>query len=187
VAALIGLSGSLRRASYNTALLRAAASMLPEGTTLQVCTPHGIPLYDGDLQAEGMPPAVSAMKELVAAADGLILATPEYNHSVPGVLKNTIDWLTRPPSDIARVFAGKPVALIGATPGGFGTILGQNAWLPVLRALRMRLWTDERLQVSRAASVIDATGAIVDPRVAEQLRQFVAGFAAFADRARSGR
>ena len=116
---LFGLSGSLRRGSLNAALLRAAAELMPQGATLTVGTIHGIPLYDADIEAaDGIPGPVTALKDAIAAADGLLLATPEYNNSIPGVLKNAIDWLSRPPADIKRVFAGRPVALIGASPGG---------------------------------------------------------------------
>jgi len=125
VARLIGISGSLRKGSYNTALLRAAAECAPPGTEVEVATCAGIPLYDADLEeAQGIPAAVAALKDRVAAADGLVIATPEYNHGIPGVLKNTIDWLSRPPADIGRVFGGKPVAILGATPGAGGS---QNA------------------------------------------------------------
>jgi chromate reductase, NAD(P)H dehydrogenase (quinone) len=97
---------------------------------------------------------------------------------MPGVLKNAIDWLTRPPSDITRVFGGKPVAIMGATPGGFGTILSQNAWLPVLRTLGMKPWFGGRLLVSRAHQVFGDGGESTDVRLKEQIRQFVQGFTA---------
>jgi chromate reductase, NAD(P)H dehydrogenase (quinone) len=177
---LIGLSGSLRQASYNTALLRSAAGMMPEGSELIVETIRGIPLYDADLEAEGIPEKVTALKDAIAAADGLLLVTPEYNNSIPGVFKNAIDWLSRPPADIKRVFRGKRVALIGASPGGFGTILSQNAWLPVLRTLEAEFWSEGRLLVSRAQGVFDQNGAITDPKIAEQLRTFLQGFVVFA-------
>jgi hypothetical protein len=99
------------------------------------------------------------------------------------VFKNAIDWLSRPPSDAARIFKNRPFAVIGASPGGFGTILAQNAWLPVLRTLGARYWSGGRLMVSRASQVFDAQGAIVDPKLAEQLQQFVAGFAGYASAA----
>ena len=120
------------------------------------------------------------MKEAIVAADGLILATPEYNNSIPGVFKNAIDWLSRPPDDIPRVFGGRPTALIGASPGGFGTILSQNAWLPVLRTLRTRLWLGGgSLLVSRAHKVFSEDGSLADDGIRDKLRDFVKGFADF--------
>jgi NAD(P)H-dependent FMN reductase len=181
MATILGISGSLRRLSFNTSLLRAATSLMPSGSTLDVRTLHGIPLYDGDEEAaHGVPGPVADLKEAITAADGVILCTPEYNNSMPGVFKNAIDWLSRPPADIKRVFAGKPAALMGASPGGFGTTLSQVAWLPVLRTLGMDLWTGSRLLVSRAGTVFDANGAMTDDGVRQQLRQYLDGFAAFA-------
>lgn len=177
---LVGFSGSLRKDSFNTALLHAAGAMMPVGSRLEMMSIAAFPLYNGDDEAaHGIPAEVAALKDAIAAADGLLIATPEYNNSIPGVTKNALDWLTRPAADIPRVFAGKPVALMGASPGGFGTILSQNAWLPVLRTLGAELWTGGRLLVSRAGSVFDADGAIADARARDSLRKFVEGFVAF--------
>jgi len=177
---ILGISGSLRKGSYNTALLRAAVALMPDGAQLEAGSISGIPLYDGDLEAaQGIPPAVESLKKKIGEAQGLLLITPEYNNSIPGVFKNAIDWLSRPSSDIAKVFGGRPVGLIGASPGGFGTILSQNAWLPVLRTLGTRPWFGGRLQVSRAGSVFNEAGELTDPAMREQLRKYLAGFVGF--------
>ncbi len=174
---LIALSGSLRKASLNTALLQAASRLMPDGASLSVHTLHGIPLYDGDVEAQGMPAAVSTLRAAIQAADGLLIATPEYNHSIPGVLKNGLDWLSRPPAEGRKTFGGKPVALIGASPGGFGTIQSQDAMLTVLHALGCEAWFGGRLLVSKANTLITPEGAL-DEALAGQLRDFLAGFVA---------
>ena len=177
---IIAISGSLRRQSYNSALLRAAGRLVPGGVALETHTIRDIPLYNYDVEAQhGVPEPVDKLKDVLAGSDGLLLATPEYNNSIPGVLKNAIDWLSRPPKDIARVFGDLPVAVIGASPGGFGTTLAQVAWLPVIRTLGMRHWTGGRLLVSKAADVFDAEGNLGDDAVRERLAQFLAGFATF--------
>ena len=177
---IIGLSGSLRAGSYNAQLLRAAVRLAPSGMELVSGTIRGIPLYDGDVEAsEGVPPLVAALKDQIAAADGLLLVTPEYNNSIPGGFKNAIDWLTRPATDIPRVFGGKPVGLIGASPGGFGTILSQNAWLPVLRTLGTEPYFGGRLMVSRAHKAFDEGDKFADPAMEEMLKGYLAGFAEF--------
>jgi NAD(P)H-dependent FMN reductase len=176
---IVGMSGSLRQGSFNAALLRAAAELAPEGTEIVVETIRGVPLYDGDVEkAEGIPAPVARLKDAVAAADGLLLVTPEYNNSIPGVFKNAIDWMTRPPADIPRVWGGKPVAVIGASPGGFGTILSQNAWWPVLRTLRADPWFGGRLMLARAGDAF-AEGRLASEAARERLKGFVEGFAAY--------
>ena len=178
---ILGISGSLRAGSFNTALLRAAKDVAGDGIQIDVATLHGIPLYDGDAEArDGEPAAVTALKEKILASDGVLLVTPEYNNGIPGVFKNGIDWLSRGKPDIPAVFGDKPFALVGASPGGFGTILSQAHWLPVLKTLGVRLWAGQKLMVSRAGSVFDAEGNLVDDKVRAQLAGFVEGFAAFA-------
>lgn len=176
---VLGISGSLRRGSYNSALLRAATRLMPPESTLEIASIRGVPLYDGDIEAQGIPAAVTQLKEAIVKADGVLLVTPEYNNSIPGVFKNAIDWLSRPASDIKRVFGGKPFAIIGTSPGPFGTVLSQNAWLSVLRTLGTQTWFGGRLAVARAANVFDESGSIKDPAVEEQLKQFLAGYVGF--------
>jgi chromate reductase, NAD(P)H dehydrogenase (quinone) len=177
---IIGLSGSLRAKSFNTALLNAAVQLRPDDMEIEVGSIRGIPLYDGDVEEkEGIPVSVAALKARILQADGLLLVTPEYNNSIPGVFKNAIDWLTRPPADVKKIFANRPVAVIGASPGGFGTILSQNAWLSVLRTLGTRPWFGGRLQVSHANQAFDADGELIDEKIRTQLADFLRGFNAF--------
>ncbi|MFY9512990.1 MAG: NADPH-dependent FMN reductase, partial [Rubrivivax sp.] len=151
---ILGISGSLRAQSFNTALLRAAQPLAGDAATLDAATLHGVPLYDGDLETrEGTPPAVLALKQRILASDALLLVSPEYNNGMPGVFKNAIDWLSRPTPGLPDVFRDRIVAVIGASPGGFGTILGQAHWLPVLRTLGTRPWHGGRLMVSLAGTV----------------------------------
>ena len=179
---IIGLCGSLRRGSFNRMLLRAAIEAAPAGTSIEQASIREIPLYDGDLEAEhGVPAAVQRLKDRIAATDGLLIVTPEYNNSMPGVLKNAIDWLTRPAADIRRVFGGRPVAIMGATPGQGGTALSQAAWLPVVRTLGMRPWFEGRVLVSVASKAFDADGKLADTATRDKIRTFVEGFAAFAE------
>ena len=175
---ILGISGSLRRGSLNTAVLRAAQSLVDPDIELKIATLQGIPLYDGDVeQNEGLPRAVLELKEQIVSSDGVILATPEYNNSLPGVFKNAIDWLSRPGSDIPRVFGDRPFAIMGSSLGGFGTILSQDAWLPVMRALRVRLWTGGRLMISRAGDAFDEQGQLTDDTVSKQIKTYVTAFA----------
>jgi len=182
---IVGIAGSLRKGSYNAALLRAATELAPPGTTIEQPSIRGIPLYDGDVESEsGVPDVVRDLKESIVRSDGLLLVTPEYNNSIPGVFKNAIDWLSRPPSDIARVFGDRPVALMGASPGRGGTLLAQTAWLPILRTLGTRPWFGPRLLVAGASKVFDTNGRLIDEQVRKQVQDFMVGFAEFIVRRR---
>ena len=178
---IIGLSGSLRQGSFNSMLLRAAVAEAPPETTIVPVSIRDIPLYDGDLEEQqGVPAPVQALKDQIAEADGLLIVTPEYNHSIPGVLKNAIDWLSRPAGDIPRVFGGRPVAIMGATIGMGGTLLSQAAWLPVVRTLGMLPWCEGSVLISHAASVFDHQGRIPDTATRQRIRTFVEHFSRFA-------
>ena len=173
---ILGLSGSLRRASFNAGLLRAAAELAPEGVAVEIGSIREVPLYDGDLEkAEGLPPAVERLQAQLQAADGVLLVTPEYNNGIPGVFKNAIDWMSRGPG--LKMWAGKPVAVIGASPGGFGTTLAQTHWLPVLRTLRAAHWTGGRLMVARARDLFDDDANLTDDDSRARLADFMRGFA----------
>jgi chromate reductase, NAD(P)H dehydrogenase (quinone) len=178
---ILALGGSLREASSNRALLHEAAALAPPGVALDLGLldlPGALPLYNQDIvDRHGVPPAAARLKEALRAADGLLVATPEYNWGIPGFLKNAIDWASRPSSDIPHVFGDLPFALVGAGGGG-GTRLAQSAWLPVFRFLRMRPWSDETLYVTGARTKLDARGRLTDDATRDQLRAVVAGFAA---------
>lgn len=187
MSSVIGLSGSLRRGSYNAALLRAAKAAAPAGLVIDIASIEGIPLYNADVESEGMPPAVTALKDKIAAADGLLLVTPEYNQSIPGVFKNAIDWLSRPPKDMGRVFRDRPVGLIGATPGRGATRMAQAAWQPVFRTLGVDPFWGKDLAVGGAGQVFDEAGVLVDEKIRELLTAYLEGFAAFVERSRASR
>ena len=180
MAKIIAIPGSLRKGSFNRALLRAAAERAPDGVEVDVRSLEGIPLYDGDREAaEGVPAPVEALKDAIAAGDGLLLASPEYNNGIPGVMKNGIDWLSRPPKDIGRVFGDRPVGLMGATPGRGGTRFAQTAWLPIFRTLGMRPYFGKTLYVAGAGKAFDDDLALVDDTIDKLLREYMEGFAAF--------
>ena len=178
---LLALGGSLREASRNRALLHEAAALAPAGTKLDlshVAVVGSLPLFSQDmLERDGAPPGVADLKNALRAADGLLLATPEYNWGIPGFLKNAIDWASRPANDIPQVFGDLPVALIGAGGSG-GTRVAQNAWLSVFHYLKMRPWSAHALYIDRASERFDEHNRLSDEATREQLRAVVTGFAA---------
>ena len=177
---ILGLGGSLREASKNRALLDQAAVLAPTDTELdltQLAVVGSFPLFNQDiLEREGLPAEVAALKDALRAADGLLIATPEYNWGIPGFLKNAIDWASRPANDIPHVFGDLPVALIGAG-GGAGTRFAQNAWLSVFRFLKMRPWFGQSLYVERAHERFDEQNRLTDEATRKQLSAVITGFA----------
>lgn len=186
MARIVCIAGSWRKGSFNTALAQAAAQCAPQGCTIEHADIRDFPLYDGDLETSAFPTVVAALKERIAGASGLLLVSPEYNHSVPGVLKNAVDWLSRPSRDIARVFNDCAAGLIGATIGPSGTRLAQVAWLPVFRTLGMRPYYGKAVNVAEAAKAFGPDGALTDDKLRGQLTAYMAGFAKFAGEVQRG-
>ena len=169
---ILALSGSLREQSFNSAVARAAAELAPAGVDVEVFDGLGdVPLYDADLDVEGEeePAGVRHLRERIVAADALFVVTPEYNGSLPGVLKNAIDWASRPPGGGA-VLWGKTAAIAGATTGQFGAIWAQQDLRRILGIAGARVVEGE-LPIARAQNVFDETGQLRDPLVAERLRR----------------
>ena len=179
---ILAISGSARQASTNTALLRALSAIALEGIAVDVFDGIGdLPVFSPDREGPDLPQSVATFIRQISDCDGLLISSPEYVRSIPGGLKNAIDWLSRGTPDIPAVFGGRPFALIGASPGGFGTVMSQAHWLPVLKTLGVQLWAGNRLMVSRAGQAFNANGELIDQKVREQLAGFVRGFARFTD------
>jgi chromate reductase len=172
---VLGFAGSLRAASYNRSLLRAAAELAPEGMAVESFDISVVPLYDGDLEAEGDPDGVKAFKAAIAAADGVLIVTPEYNHGVPGVTKNAVDWASRPPRGAA--LDRKPVGIIGASPGQTGTARGQSQLRQAFEFTNSYCMPQPELLVFRAHEKFDETGRLTDPATAKYLAAYMAAFA----------
>jgi chromate reductase, NAD(P)H dehydrogenase (quinone) len=170
---VLALPGSTRRGSYNRRLAAAAAEHARPGMTVEVYGElSSIPLFDEDLERDGLPAPVRRLRDQVAAASGLLIATPEYNHSIPGVLKNAIDWLSR-----TDVLAGKPVAVIGVTTGRWGTRLGQAALRQVLSATGSLVLPGPALFAADAERLFEENGSLIDPATRTALASVVEAFA----------
>lgn len=167
---LLGIAGSLRRGSFNKALLRNAAELLPEGVTLEILDLEGIPPFNQDLEQDPAP-KVRELKEKVRGADGIIIATPEYNYSVPGVLKNAIDAASRPYGD--NPFDGKPVAVMGASIGMLGTARAQYHLRQTLVFLNMLPLNRPEIMVPFADKKFDEQGRLTDETTRDKLREMV--------------
>jgi chromate reductase, NAD(P)H dehydrogenase (quinone) len=173
---VLGITGSLRRDSYNHALLREAAERLPAGVELvEFERLAEIPPYDADLETEETPAAVAELRRAMREADALLVATPEYNHSIPGVLKNALDWASRPAGQSA--LNGTPAAVIGASTGMFGAVWAQAETRKVLGALGGRVLEAE-LPVARAADLYRDGRLELSPEQSQQLEEILATLAA---------
>jgi chromate reductase, NAD(P)H dehydrogenase (quinone) len=168
---ILGFAGSLRRASYNRGLLRAAREDAPDGVDIGEFDLSTIPLFNEDVEARGDPPPVRELKEHIRAADALLIATPEYNYSIPGVLKNAIDWASRPPRDSPLLH--KPIALMGASPGGFGTVRSQLALRQVFVFTKSYVLLEPEVHVSAAGDKFDAEGNLIDAETRRNVRALV--------------
>lgn len=176
---ILGIAGSLRRGALNRGLIRAAAELAPPGVEIQTFDLAPIPLYDGDVEARGFPESVQALRESIRSSDAVLIATPEYNYSIPGVLKNAIDWASRPPD---QPFADKPVALMGASPGGGGTTRAQHHLRQAFVFLDPRLLNRPELLIARAGERFDADGNLTDERTREHLRALLVALVAWVRR-----
>lgn len=172
---VLGIAGSLRQGSYNRALLRAASELAPADMEVVTLDLRGLPFYDGDVEAEGDPAPVAAFKEAIRRADALLIATPEYNRGIPGVLKNAIDWASRPA--VGSPLAGKPVALTGASTGMGGTRSAQEQLRQVLAFPRARV-LEEQVHVPQAYARFDAEGTLTDAGTRGAVRALLATLAA---------
>lgn len=180
---IVGISGSLRKASINTGLLQAAAENAPEDCKVINEPIKDIPLYNGDIEdKQGVPSSAASLKESIVSADGLLVVTPEYNNSIPGVLKNTIDWISRPPADRSKVFSNLPVGIMGATPGNSGTAFSQYAWLPVFRVLGAQVWSGKLLWIGNALEKFGENGTLIDESTRKQVAEYMDGFVQFINR-----
>lgn len=178
---VLGIAGSLREGSYNRALLRAARELAPEGMTIEIWERlREIPPYDADVEARGDPDAVAGLKRAIAGADALLFVTPEYNYGVPGILKNAIDWASRPPGK--SPLGGKPAAIMGATPGQTGTARAQLALRQSFVFTGTLALLRPEVLVNRAGEKFDEGGSLTDETTREHVRGLLEALAAWTAR-----
>ncbi|OYY95770.1 MAG: NADPH-dependent FMN reductase [Hydrogenophilales bacterium 28-61-23] len=168
---ILGIVGSLRKDSFNHYALKAARELLPDGVVLNLIELHGIPLFNQDLEMK-LPAAVFELKRQILAADGILFATPEYNYSVPGVLKNAIDWASRPFGESA--WTDKPAAIMGASPGNLGTARAQYHLRQILVAFGMPVVSQPEVMIGNAAQRFDPGGRLTDMPTREHIRKLLA-------------
>lgn len=178
---ILGVAGSLRAQSYNRAALRAASELAPADVAVEIFDLAPIPLYNDDVRVRGFPPAVAALRSAIAQADALLLVTPEYNYSVSGVLKNAIDWASRPPD---QPFNGKPAAIMGASPGRLGTARAQYHLRQMLVFLDVHVLNKPEVMIAGAAEAFKE-GRLVDETTRGLVRDLMVALAVWTRRLRA--
>ena len=173
---ILGFAGSLRKASYNRAALRVAQSVTPEGTTFEIYDLASIPLYNDDIREKGYPPEVQDFRDKIAAADAIVMATPEYNYSISGILKNAIDWASRPPGP---PLSKKPVAIIGATMGLWGTVKAQFHLRQMCVFLDLWPVNKPEVLIAQAQNKFDASGNLTDEATKKVIAELMTNLVAW--------
>ena len=181
---VLGISGSLRRGSFNTAILKAAQRLAPADLTIEIFDLAPIPLYNEDLRAKGLPPAVVDLRARIAAADALLIATPEYNYSIPGVLKNAVDWASRPPD---QPFEGKPLAVMGASPGRLGTARAQYHLRQAFIYLNALVLNQPEVMIAGANNLIGKDGKLSDDATGQYIAKLLDALAEWTRRLQASR
>jgi chromate reductase len=176
---ILGIAGSLRRASFNRGALRAAMALAPPGVTIQILEIDNLPLYNQDLEVDP-PPAVRTLRATVKAADAVLIATPEYNYSIPGVLKNALDWGSRPAAENA--WRGKPAAILGATGGLLGTVRAQYHLRQMFVFLDVYALNKPEVMIGRAKEKFDSDGNLTDAETRERIKTLVESLVAWTRR-----
>jgi chromate reductase, NAD(P)H dehydrogenase (quinone) len=178
---ILGICGSLRKGSFNLMALKAAQALAPVGMTIERFDIAPIPLYNEDVKAQGFPPVVAELRAKINAADGLLLVTPEYNYSIPGVLKNTIDWASRPPE---HPFDGKPIALMGASGGALGTARAQYHLRQVFIFLNAHILNRPEVFIGAAQTKFSADGQLTDQATRDLISAMLVQFGAWISKVR---
>ena len=179
---VLGISGSLRKGSWNTSVLRTAQGLAPAGMTIEIGSIADIPLYNEDVRTTGLPASVERFRNQIAAADAVLIVSPEYNFSVPGVLKNAIDWASRPPN---QPFNDKPVAIMGASGGPVGTARMQYDLRRILASINALVLLKPEVFIGQAGTKIDDAGNVTDETTKDFIRKLLEAFAAWTKRMRS--
>ena len=179
---VLGISGSLRKGSWNTSVLRAAQGLAPAEMTIEIGAIGDIPLYNEDVRATGSPASVERFSSQIAAADAVLFVSPEYNFSIPGVLKNAIDWASRPPN---QPFNDKPVAIMGASGGPVGTARMQYDLRKSLGSINALVMLKPEVFISQAGTKIDEAGKLTDETTRDFIRKLLEALAAWTNRMRS--